>query len=220
MLSLPDPQFLYCERTGAGFFNEPLNVMASAVFLVVAWLLWVDYKKTRMKYDEERLTLIVLITLTGMGGMFLHATANRLGIYAELVPLSLFLVFVLYVTLQRLIGIGVTPALLLVLGLAVICGLTRNIPNPYRFHDLVAWFPILGALMLITWRLRRMRQAAAPGFLKITGLIAVSIMLRFVDGAVCSWLPAGTYFLGEICAGMALYLMVRTIRERRHANRT
>jgi hypothetical protein len=220
MLSLSDPQFLFCERTGAGLLNEPLNVMSSAAFLVAAWLLWLDYRKTRTNYDEERLTLIVLLTLTGLGGMFLHTTANRLGVYAQLLPLGLFLAVVLYVTIQRLLGIGVKPVLLLVLGLAAVCGLTRSIPDPYRFHDVVAWFPILGALMLITWRLRRMRHAAARDFLKITGLIALSMTLRFTDWAVCYWLPAGTYFLAEICTGMALYLMARTIRERRHAPRS
>jgi hypothetical protein len=36
-------------------------------FFLVAWLLWREYQKTRTAPDQERITLIVLVTLTGWG---------------------------------------------------------------------------------------------------------------------------------------------------------
>ena len=30
----------YCERTGPGYWSEPLNALSNAAFLVAAWASW------------------------------------------------------------------------------------------------------------------------------------------------------------------------------------
>jgi hypothetical protein len=214
--SLFDPLSATCERVGNGWLGEPLNLLACVVYFIAAWLLWRDYQATRKAYDEERVVLIALIALAGLGNTFFSAVANRVSLYAVLLPMALFMGFFFYISLRRLLGLAVMPVRLLLAGIAFLSALTIYIPDPYRFNGSVGFAPLLITTALIAWRLRRMRHASATDFLKITGLLAAAILFRSLDMAVCVSLPTGTLFLCLICNGLALYLMAKSIRERRY----
>jgi len=218
--SLFDPIFVSCERTDSNLFNEPLNLLSSAVFFLVAWLLWKDYKNNHQKYDEERVTLIVLITLIGTGSIFFHAAANRLGMLLDTAPIAMFTAFVLYVSLRRLLGFKMMNTLLLLIGFAIACWLTQFIPDPYRFNESVAYVMPIAAIAIIACRLRQLHHASAPYFLKATLWFSVSLIFRSIDMIMCQTFPIGTHFLWHLCNGVALYFLAKAIRERRHTGRT
>ena len=213
--SLFVPVKLVCEWTDGGRVNEPLNLLSSAVFFLTAWLLWCDYRRTRKDFDEERLTLIALLALIGVGSAAFHADANRLTLYADTVPVSLFISFAGYITLHRVLGLTVNRALLLVMGLGTLIALTNAIRAPYRFNESVGYIPVLGGLAFLAWRLRRRDDAMSAGFWLATGLLAAGLALRSIDNAMCPSLPSGTYFLWRLSEGLTLYCLASTIRERR-----
>jgi len=218
-MSLFDPLFLYCERTGPSFFGEPLNLLSNAVFFIAAWLLWRNYEKNHKKCDEERITLIALITLIGVGSSLFHMAPNQLTLYGDTIPIALFVTFSLYICLRRLLTLSIKQTLLLVVGFGIVNALTIYVPQPYRFNGSVSYFPCLATLALITFILRRQHHEATTNFIELTALFTVSLTFRSIDMAICPTLSFGTHFLWHICNGFMVYLLARAIRERRKAER-
>jgi len=218
MLDL-EPIMIYCERTAIGFFNEPLNVLSNSVFFIAAWFLWKNYEKTHKKHDEERMTLILLITLIGVGSSIFHMDPNKITLYGDIIPIALFVAFSLYICFRRLVGLSIRETLLVVVLFGIVNALTSYVPQPYRFNESIGYFPCLIALAAIALRLRQKHHEAAGNFFKLTGLFAVSLLFRSIDLRLCPTISVGTHFLWHICNGLTVYLMAETIRERRSASR-
>jgi hypothetical protein len=181
--------------------------------------LWRQYKKTHKAFDEERVTLIALITWMGIGGVLFHIRPNRLTMYGDLFPFALFVAFSLYICMRRLLTLSMSRTLVLVVMFCVMGLSTMYVPAPYRFNGSVGYFPCLAALALISIALCRRHHVAARRFYAITGLFACSLVFRSIDVIVCPTWHFGTYFLWHICNGIVVYLLAETIGERRIAER-
>ena len=67
---------LYCERTDASFWSEPLNALTNLAFLVAAILIarWARRERGRLSWDAA--VLAALAALVGVGSFLFHTFAT------------------------------------------------------------------------------------------------------------------------------------------------
>lgn len=203
------PMDIYCERTDIGLWNEPLNAASNLAFFIAAALLYKLYKANNTK-DPESALLIALVAVVGLGSFLFHTFANQLTLLADVIPISILVLFYLWVGLRRLLGFGALKTALLLLVFAAAAVLTSWTPDAYRFNGSVAYFPCLAAIVLIALNLPR-GHAARPPILQAAAIFALSLTFRSLDMAVCPGLAIGTHFLWHLLNGVVLYLLVKPL---------
>ena len=82
---------LYCERTTAAFWAEPVNALTNAAFLMAALIGWRAARSTGRR-DGPMILLIALTASIGVGSFLFHTVATRWAALADVVPISLFIV--------------------------------------------------------------------------------------------------------------------------------
>lgn len=209
-MSLFDPIDIYCERHYAGLFNEPINAITNIAFFIAAWLLWRAYQENTPK-DREALYLIGLVASVGLGSSIFHTFANEIGLLSDVIPIAIFVLYYLFVALQRLLN---WQALQAFIGVCVFIGfsvLAENAPADYRFNGSVSYFPCMAAILFMYWQLLLRKHLAAEYMGKAALVFAFSLTCRSIDMAVCDMFPLGTHFFWHLCNGMVLYLLTIAI---------
>jgi hypothetical protein len=213
----------YCERIGQGFWAEPLNAVTNAAFLVAAALALLEWRKAGGK-DHASLWLIAVTAIVGIGSFLFHTFANRWSVLADVIPIAVFIYsyFLLamrrYLGLARLMALAVTAAFVLVnmsfvrLWLGVFPGVTLN--------GSVGYVPAALALLGVAGLCLRLgAHQAGLALLWAAGIFAASLVLRTVDGAVCTALPVGTHFLWHVLNAVVLLILMRAAIAFRAADR-
>jgi Ceramidase len=203
---------IYCERTEPGLFNEPLNVITNIAFLVAATYLYLLYRDGHHK-DRQARVLIVLVAIIGIGSTLFHTFANQITLLADVLPISLFVFYYLWVVLRRFLhwGAGKTGFALLVF--AGTAWLMEAIPDPYNLNHSAPYFPCLAAIIYIGLRMRAVRHESAEAFFVAATWFAVSLFFRIIDIAMCSILVTGTHFFWHLCNSVVLALLAKQIIE-------
>jgi hypothetical protein len=209
-MSLLDPLRNYCERTGDTLLSEPVNALSNIVFFIAAWALYKMYRASAHK-DWQIALLIGLVAAVGAGSSLFHTLANGLTLLCDIVPITLFTVFYLWLALRHLVRLHPVNATAWLLVFTVIAGSTSHVPDPYRFNGSADYFPCLAALAIIGAYLRMRKHPAAPMLFKAALWFALSLTFRSIDFAICPAVPIGTHFLWHGLNGLVLYLLVRTI---------
>ena len=94
---------LYCERTGHGFWNEPLNALSNVSFLVAAFVAWRTYLRLERR-DPLAVVLIVLAASIGVGSFLFHTFASGWAELADVIPIWSFVAFFVLVIIYRMTG--------------------------------------------------------------------------------------------------------------------
>jgi hypothetical protein len=173
-------------------------------------MLW----KREGKNDRFILLLIGLAVLVGIGSTLFHTFATRWGLFADSIPIAIFVVTFLVFTLRRFLGQSVLATVFwIALFLAVAAILPRLLP-PGFLNNSGFYFPVLGALLILGIALRmkggRMRWVGGA-YLCAAALFALSLSFRIVDPSVCAQFPLGTHFLWHCLNGALIYLMLWTV---------
>lgn len=200
----------YCERTAIGFWNEPLNAITNISFLIAAGMLYRLYRAKGQK-DRDMESLIVCIALVGLGSFAFHTYANYFAMMADVFPIIVFVCYYLWLAFRRLLGLRKPGALGGVSGFLLIAGLFSNLPPQYSVNGSVSYFPCLAALVGIGGYLHHFKHPAYRLMLTATACFIVSLTLRSIDQAVCSYIPIGTHFLWHILNGIVLYLLGKSV---------
>jgi len=192
---------LYCERTGAGFWSEPVNALTNAAFLVAGALLW----RGAAGAGERRL-LAALVGLIGIGSFLFHTFATVWASWLDRGPIALYIYVFLWLFLARVAGLPWWGALG-GLGLFAVASrtLTARFP-PEAFNGSYAYFPALAALALLAAYAWGRRRGSAGRLAAAAGLFALSIAFRSVDETLCASWPLGTHFLWHALNAAVLYL--------------
>ncbi|WP_298566009.1 ceramidase domain-containing protein [uncultured Aliiroseovarius sp.] len=111
---------IYCERTGADFWSEPLNALSNLSFVVAALWGWREARR-RDRTDVMTVVLIALAAAIGVGSFLFHTFANAWSSLADVVPIWTFVALFVLVAIHR-IG-GVRPGRI-GFGLAIAVGVT------------------------------------------------------------------------------------------------
>src|SRR5689334_15677191 len=80
---------LYCERTGAGLWAEPFNVLSNAAYLVVAWALLREARRAA-RGDRQAYALAILPLAIAAGSALFHLFATAWARRLDEAPILAF----------------------------------------------------------------------------------------------------------------------------------
>lgn len=209
-----EPVDLYCERSTAAFWAEPLNAISNAAFIIAAFAIWWTLRSSRGVPASVGFTVPMAVAI-GLGSFAFHTFATRFTQLLDIVPIALFMLcfFAAYLRwFYRLSWkgslVGVT-AFLAGTAVVIVFG-WEAIPNgsaPYvpALVLLVGLTAVLAASK-VPERARYWKQFAAASAVFATGLTA-----RTVDESVCGSFPTGLHFLWHMLDGLLVFLVSRSL---------
>lgn len=196
---------IYCERTDASFWSEPVNALTN--FLIVAaglfGLAQVLSRKTGV-YAEVLSWWVVVI---GLGSLLFHTTAIELTKWADIIPIATFTLAMAIFCLRRFSGLGwPKTAVYFIAYFAVISIITYLIPSWLReatngttvYLPALAGFAFFGVVALV--------YGSRAGWYCIAcaAILFVAFFFRAVDQDMCGRFPLGTHFLWHILIALML----------------
>ena len=200
---------IYCERTGSEFWSEPVNALSNFAFIFSAIILTVYILKYRSNKDNFiQWIFVLLIYLIGLGSFSFHTFANSLSLFADVVPIALFIVLYTWYTFQRLIYINsIFPyvALLLIIIFSIFLS----------FIPLYGSQSYLGALLflfLVGFYLKIFTKSKFAYSLIIASFIfLISISFRTLDQIICGYLSVGTHFMWHFLNSILLFIVTKVM---------
>jgi len=211
----------YCERIDIGLWGEPFNVISNIGFFIIFFLLFKKYdhnvnvhdskiRNKKVTYFDIRL-LIILLLFIGLGSTFWHVQATPLSLWADRIPILLFINIYIISCLFRILrcklqNIIIVFTLFHVIGAVLMLTFPLESLNRSLFY-LPPWF-FLAAITSIVY----VKNGNAKNDLLITlTLFSVAIIFRSIDIFACDSMPMGTHFLWHILISLTLYFSVITL---------
>jgi Ceramidase len=201
------PIDLYCERTDAAFWSEPVNAASNAAFLIAAAAAFVQWRRGD-RGDWPALALIGVMTAVGIGSFTFHTVATRGAVLADVVPIAVFIYGYLLLALRRFLGLPCVAAGAIVVAYAAAAQGVSALAPPRFLNGSAGYLPALAALIVVA-AIAKERDARRG--LGVAALIfAISLTLRSVDIALCPAFPLGTHFAWHILNAVVLYVLLHT----------
>lgn len=217
---------IYCERTSAAFWAEPVNALTNLAVLVP--VLWAAARAQRQRETDPVIwALIGLAAAIGAGSFLFHTAATRWAEVADTVPIWAFLALYAHAATDRLLGLRPARPQLLALALVAVLVLVFVANGegaalaadagrrPNSLNGSGQYLPAAAAaavLAAVVWRGRHPQRgwvaAACLSF-------AAAITLRTLDAGLCSSLPLGTHFLWHVLNVLTLGLALRALLDGR-----
>ena len=200
------PIDIYCERTDPSFWAEPVNALTNVAFLIAAFVAFVQWRRAGNR-DWPVALLIVLVALIGIGSFIFHTVATQGAQLFDTVPIAVFIYGYLFFALRRFIGLKAMAAGASLIVFAAFSFAEALLVPQRALNGSHAYLPALAATLLIgmlVWRRPAGRLILAAG-----GTLAVSLVFRSIDSAVCPAFPLGTHFLWHLLNAVVLYLLLR-----------
>ena len=199
-----DPIDLYCERTGAGLWSEPVNALTNLAFVLAAALL-LRRMDTRTPADVRALAW--LLALIGAGSLVFHTVAQRWASVLDIAFIAIFVVVFIQRALVRLHGLRSGTAMVATVGVIT---LSAAIAVTVRIPALNGSELYLGPwLALIVLALTCPHRQAARWLRATAALFAVSLVFRSADLALCEVFPLGTHFGWHLNNALVLWCALR-----------
>lgn len=208
------PIDLYCERTSASFWAEPINAISNLAFLVAASAAF-DIWRREGKGDRAILALISVAVAVGLGSFAFHTLATRGAMLLDVIPIGIFIYGYFLLALRRFLALSWPAALASLIGfIALSLGLASSVPREV-LNGSSGYFPALAALYVFGWLLRG--HATGRAMLVAAGLFTLSLIFRVVDLDACAVWPLGTHFLWHVFNAGVIYAVLRgAVAERQH----
>jgi hypothetical protein len=225
-----DHVFNYCERgTDAAFWAEPLNAWSNTAFIAAGLfgLIALARRPAGQRGLAEAL-LSILVVVIGVGSFLFHTYAQRWSIYADTVPIGVFLFAFLAYALRRFCGLHwllVATGLVLFAwaerqAFTVACprALAAYVRGTRCLNGTLGYAPALFALVTIGTGLATFGRRAGKYLLAAAAVFLVSMAMRTFDLEWCSSFVllgrrTGTHFLWHILnAATLLILLMAAIR--------
>jgi Ceramidase len=206
-----EPIDLYCERTDPGFWAEPLNGVSNLAFLLAAAAAFVRWRRAGAS-DWLLLLLIIITGLVGIGSFIFHTMATRGAALLDVVPIALFIYSYLFLALRRFFRLPLIASVCILAAFAALSYGLQEVAPPDLLNGSYGYLPALIA-MLVVGLLRR-NETSGRMILAAAGALAVSLIFRTIDLAVCDAFPLGTHFLWHGLNGVALYWLLRAALNR------
>ncbi|MDZ7712290.1 MAG: ceramidase domain-containing protein [Rhodovibrio sp.] len=201
---------IYCERMGPQFWAEPVNALTNAAFLIAAaWVFVVLRREGRLEAGTG--LLLALLTAIGIGSFLFHTIATRWAALADVLPIMLFILAYLALTMRRGFQLnwwwagGITLAFL---------------PASFAVSALVGqlaggalggsggYVPALLALLIAGGWLWARGVRDGQWLLAAAAVFVASITLRTLDQPLCQATPFGTHFMWHVLNAGVLGLLI------------
>ncbi len=208
-MSLLTPVDNYCERLSPGLLAEPLNALSNISFFIAAWFLYMDYKKHGLR-DIPIAALICMVFAVGVGSSLFHSFANNLTMFADIIPIMVFVLTYLFFALTYLLSYSRIAAVIALILLLLAAAATGFAPPEMRFNGSVQYFPCLAALLMVAWKSRQKALYIA------SAIFSCSLIFRSIDMAICAEFAEGTHFMWHMLNGALLYVLVKALINHLH----
>ena len=198
----------YCERTGPGYWAEPVNALTNMAFLAAAAVIW-----PRVRGLPAGRGMVVLLAVIGVGSWMFHTHANRLTGLMDVVPILAFILSYVFVASRDFLQLrpwqaGLIAAAFLPYAMALV-PLFGTIP----FLQVSAlYWPVPMLILIFAWLLRTTAPATASGLASGAAMLTLSLVFRSLDGTLCAAFPLGTHFLWHLLNAVMLAWMVEVWR--------
>ncbi len=195
---------LYCERTDASLWSEPVNALTNLAFILAAGTL---LRRMDGRTPADLRALAWLLALIGAGSFVFHTVAERWASMLDIVFIAIFVMLFVQRALVRLHGWRNGKALV---ALAGVVALSAVIAVTVRIPALNGSELYLGPWLALITLAITCPQAAPARWLRATAaLFAVSMVLRSVDLTVCETFPLGTHFGWHLNNALVLWCALR-----------
>lgn len=212
---------LYCERTAAGFWNEPLNALSNAGFLLAALIGWAS-RRQRGHGDRLELLVIVLAGLIGVGSFLFHTFANSWSELADVIPIWSFVAVYVLLTIYRSTEQNVAKTLRIALiATTVIVGISLFTGNdlattdshaPLRLNGSLQYAPALAALWVFTLIAWRGNHPARHFMGAASGVFGLALFFRTIDLSSCELTGGiGTHFIWHLLNALMVGLLLQAM---------
>jgi len=211
---------IYCERVAPGFWNEPVNALTNAAFLVAAWWAWRDARRLGGATPAET-GLIGLAGLIGVGSFLFHTIPNGWTVLADVVPIWAFVAGYVLLAIHRMGGespartarVAGIAAIVLVAVFALNSGdvTAETVPAADPFNGSLQYLPAVLAFVgfIVATQLRK--HPARNWILGAGGVFVLSLTFRTVDLAACPATGIGTHFLWHLLNGLMIGLLLQAL---------
>ena len=196
---------IYCERTDASFWSEPVNALTNLLIVVagVFGLAQVRSRKTGV-YAEILCWWVVVI---GLGSLLFHTTALELTKWADIIPIVTFTFAMAIFCLRRFSGLSwQRTSAYFVLYFASISVVTWFVPSwlseasngTTAYLPALAGFAFFGVVALV-------RGSPAGWYcIACAVILFAGFVFRAIDQDVCEAFPLGTHFLWHVLIALML----------------
>jgi len=212
---------LYCERTASGLWNEPLNALSNAGFLLAATIAW-HARRQRGGGDIWELLVILLGGLIGAGSFLFHTFANSWSELADVIPIWSFVAAYVLLTIYRNtrhdlsktagIALGATA---LIVGISMFTGHDTVTSNPEASRPLngsLQYAPALAALLVFTLLAWHRRHPARAHLSAATLIFTLALLFRTIDLMSCDvTLGIGTHFIWHLLNALLISVLLQAM---------
>jgi hypothetical protein len=209
-----EPVDLYCERTDASFWSEPVNAVSNAAFLIAAALALYLWRRGDRK-DWPALALIIIVAAVAVGSFVFHTVATRAAIFADVVPIAVFIYGYLLLALRRFLHLRVIVAVAIVAAYAAGAQALSALAPARLLNGSVGYLPALAALIAVALAARE--QGTRRSLWLAAVVFAISLAFRTADMALCPEFSLGIHFVWHILNAVVLYGLLRTAIAARRA---
>lgn len=218
-----DKVYIYCERgSDPSFWAEPLNAVSNVAFIITAVLAF-HHLATRRDINRgiDIWVLAWIVLAIGIGSFLFHTFAETWAELADVIPITIFILTFLIVSLRTLAGAPWWIAgglVVLFLGVSqLVAGLRCD--DGACLNGSVAYLPAFLALAGFAPYLSLKGHPASRWLWAGLLVFALSLTFRTIDLPYCPSLVAGgrtlgTHFFWHILNGTLLYLLLRALMAR------
>lgn len=199
----------YCERTGPEFWSEPVNALTNAAFVAAG--LWGLYLVRRHGTGRFAAALCWLAILVGFGSFLFHTTANSATVWADVIPIVVFLLTYTAFNLRRFFRFGWAKVAVVFVAFYAVSGmLTWLVPASIMqlTSGTATYLPAFLAMAFFGAWLTLRGHPAGRYELAAAAIFVVAATFRSIDAHVCEALPLGTHFLWHSLDGLMLGVLL------------
>jgi hypothetical protein len=209
---------LYCERTSASWWNEPLNVVTNLAFFVAAYLLACQLRSmkpnTGLGVPWDWWALSGLIALIGMGSLLFHLFAQPWAGWLDVMFIAFYLHFFIAVYLRHIFRWPWRWAWLGIVFFFLFAQMVTQVmeqwPLPW-LRGTTQYQPALLGLCLLALLSFAYQRATAIWLWIAVLTFAISLLFRQIDLPLCQQWRYGTHFIWHILNAVVLWMTARAI---------
>lgn len=207
----------YCERIDPSFWEEPVNAVTNAAFLIAAFVLW---RRVKGRGLPLATALVAILAIIGVGSFLFHTFATRWASLADVLPILLYILVYIFVANRAYWGmkpwtsLGVTllffPYAAIMVPLFVRLGISGGSAG---------YAPVPLLILIYAFLLRRRLPLVSKGLAAGAGILILSLVFRTSDIPGCIDFPIGTHFMWHVLNAIMLGWMIEVYRRHSFAGR-
>ena len=202
----------YCERISPALWDEPFNALSNLAFILSAILLIKilarsSNKPPRTYWDIWCLTIIIIFI--GLGSGLWHLLATHWALWADRIPILLFINIYMLSCLVRVLKLSAIPVVSVFVFYHIVNTLTHVYLLAMTLNGSIFYIPTAIFLLGICIAILNVHPTAAKRyFIPATLVFFISLTFRTIDNEACNIVPIGTHFLWHILNSVTIYILM------------